>query len=108
MSTDLRLVYMTAGSTEEARLIGETLVAERLAACVNLVDGMTSIYRWEGEIQRETETVLIAKTTERQVMALTDRVKALHSYDCPCVLSLPIDSGNADFLKWISDQVKPN
>jgi len=106
MSTDLRLVYMTAGSAEEARLIGETLVAERLAACVNLIDGMTSLYRWEGEVRRETETVLIAKTTERLVIALTDRVKALHSYDCPCVLSLPIDSGNTEFLNWLSDQVK--
>ena len=108
MSTDLRLVYMTAGSAEEARLIGEALVAEQLAACVNLIDGMTSIYRWEGEVQRETETVLIAKTTERLVIALTDRVRALHSYDCPCVLSLPIDSGNTDFLNWMSDQVKSN
>ena len=106
MSSDLRLVYMTAGTMEEARLIGEALVAEQLAACVNLIDGMTSIYHWEGRVQRETETVLIAKTTERLVSALTDRVKALHSYDCPCVVSVPIDSGNAEFLNWISNQVK--
>jgi periplasmic divalent cation tolerance protein len=107
MSSDLRLVYMTAGTSKEARLIGEALVAEQLAACVNLIDGMNSIYRWEGEIQHETETVIIAKTNERLVSALTDRVKALHSYDCPCVVSVPIDSGNAEFLNWISNQVKP-
>ena len=108
MSTDSCLVYMTAGSAEEARLIAEALVAEQLVACVNLIDGMTSIYHWEGQVQRDTETVLIAKTTERLVMALTDRVRALHSYDCPCVVSLPIDSGNADFLNWITNQVKSN
>ena len=101
MSSDLRLVYITAGSMEEARLIGEALVAKQLAACVNLIDGMTSIYRWQGEIQRDTETVLIAKTTEHQIISLIDQVKALHSYECPCIVSLPIDSGNAEFLDWI-------
>ena len=107
MSTDSCLVYMTAGSAEEARLIGEALVAEQLAACVNLIDGMTSLYRWEGEIRHDTETVLIAKTTERLVVALTDRVKALHSYECPCIVALPIGGGSVDFLDWISNQVKP-
>lgn len=106
MSTDLRFVYMTAGSIEEARQIGETLVAEQLAACINLIDGMSSIYRWEGEIQHEKEAVIIAKTTERLVNSLTDRVKTLHNYDCPCVVSLSIDGGNSSFLDWISNQVK--
>ena len=107
MSTNLHLVYMTAGSTEEARLIGEVLVAEQLAACVNLIDGMTSIYLWEGQVRRDTETVIIAKTTEHLVMALTDRVKTLHSYECPCIVALPVDAGNVEFLGWISNQVKP-
>jgi len=107
MSTNLNLVYMTAGSTEEAHLIGEVLVAEQLAACVNLIDGMTSIYLWEGQVRRDTETVIIAKTTEHLVMALTDRVKTLHSYECPCIVALPVDAGNVEFLGWISNQVKP-
>ena len=106
MSSEFRLVYMTAGSMEEARRIGDTLVAERLAACCNLVPSVRSIYRWQGEVQRETEIVVIAKTSEGRVPALTERVRALHSYDCPCVVSLPIESGNPDFLSWISDQVK--
>ena len=106
MSSDLCLVYMTAGTIEEARLIGEALVAEQLAACVNLIDGMTSLYRWEGQVRRDSETVIIAKTTENLVIALTDRVKALHSYDCPCIVALPIDAGNVEFLDWISNQVK--
>lgn len=108
MSTDLCLVYMTASSAEEARKIGETLVEEQLAACVNLIDGMTSIYRWEEKLQHDTETVIIAKTTEGLVGALTDRVKALHSYDCPCVVSLPIDNGSNEFMNWILNSVKQN
>jgi len=106
MYTDLHLVYMTAGSTEEAHMIGEALVAEQLAACVNLIDGMTSIYRWEGQVRCDTETVIIAKTTQQQVMPLTARVKTLHSYECPCIVALPIDAGNVEFLSWISNQVK--
>ena len=106
MTTELRLVYMTAGSAEEARTIGEALVADELAACVNLIEGMSSIYRWQGEIQRDTETVIIAKTRVDRVSALTERVKALHSYDCPCVVSLPIEGGNGDFLAWIENQTK--
>jgi len=106
MPTEQRLVYMTAGSADEARAIGEALVAEQLAACVNLIEGMTSIYRWQGEVQRESETVLIAKTQQDRVAALTERVKALHSYDCPCVVSIPIEDGNPDFLAWIDEQVK--
>lgn len=106
MPTKQRLVYMTAGSADEARTIGETLVAEKLAACVNLIEGMTSIYRWQGKVQRESEIVMIAKTHENCVAALTERVKALHSYDCPCVVSIPIEGGNPDFLAWICEQVK--
>jgi len=97
---------MTASSAEEASLIGETLVEEQLAACVNLIDGMSSIYCWEGKLQRDTQTVIIAKTTVQLVGELTHRVKALHSYDCPCVVSLPIDNGSNEFMNWISSSVK--
>ncbi|MBT5048951.1 MAG: divalent-cation tolerance protein CutA [Rhodospirillaceae bacterium] len=106
MPQEQRLIYMTAGSADEASAIGEALVGEHLAACVNLIEGMRSIYRWQGQIQRDTETVIIAKTTEDRVAALTERVKALHSYDTPCIVVLPIEGGNAEFLKWISEQVK--
>lgn len=95
------LIYMTAGSHEEAARIGKTLVAERLAACVNLIDGMRSMYWWQGEVHEDGETVLIAKTRRALVDALTERVKSLHGYDCPCVVSLPIEGGNAEFLAWI-------
>lgn len=94
--------YMTAGSREEALRIGRALVEERLAACANLIEGMTSIYRWEGAIQEDAEVVLIAKTRPDLVTRLTERVKALHSYDCPCVIALPVDGGNQAFIDWIA------
>ena len=98
------LVYMTAGNRAEATRIGRVLVEENLAACANVIDGMTSVYRWQGEICEDAETVLIAKTTEALAVTLTERVKALHSYDCPCIVTLPLSGGNAAFLDWISEQ----
>ncbi len=95
------LIYMTASNDAEARTIARILVQERLAACVNILAGMRSVYRWEGEIQEESEIVLIAKTRRDRVPALTDRVTEIHSYDCPCVVAIPIDGGNPDFLDWI-------
>ena len=100
------LVYMTAGSAEEAGRIGSALVDERLAACVNVIEPMTAIYRWQGEVKRDTEAVFIAKTRRELVDALTERVKALHSYDCPCVVALPITGGNRLFLDWIDAETK--
>src|SRR5690625_5466282 len=88
MFFNLRLVYITTENKREARAIGRTLVEEKLAACINIVDGMESIYRWEGKIVEEQETILIAKTPYHNVRELTDRVKELHSYECPCVISL--------------------
>ena len=95
------LIYMTASNDAEARTIARILVQERLAACVNILAGMRSVYRWEGEIQEESEIVLIAKPRRDRVPALTDRVTEIHSYDCPCVVAIPIDGGNPDFLDWI-------
>ncbi len=99
-----RMVYVTVGSPEEARAIGRVLVDERLAACVNIFEFMTSLYRWEGDLCEDRETVLIAKTRADLVDALTKRVVSLHSYDCPCVAVLPVVGGNARFLAWIADE----
>ncbi len=100
-------IYMTAKDKAEARDIGRHLVESRLAACVNILDTMNSMYVWQGEFQDDTETVLIAKTTEDMVPELITAVKARHSYDCPCITALPIEGGNPDFLQWIVDQVGP-
>lgn len=106
MYNNLRLIYITTSDKEQARTIGKDLVENRLAACVNIIDGMRSIYRWKGELVEETETILIAKTHYSKVKKLTKRVKKLHSYECPCVISLTIteDEGNEDYLNWLLDE----
>lgn len=103
---DFVLAYVTAGSAAEARRIGRTLVTERLAACVNIIDGMQSIYHWQGAVCEEDEAVLIAKTRASLAEELTRRTKELHSYDCPCVVILPIAGGNAEFLAWLEEETK--
>ena len=95
------LVYMTAGKEREARTIARHLVENKLAACVNMIPGMQSIYTWEDQIQEDGEIVLIAKTTATQLPKLIEAVKKMHSYDCPCIVALPITAGNPAFLEWI-------
>ena len=102
-----RFIYVTAATPEQARQIGEALVEERLAACANILAPMASIYRWEGKIQRDTEAVLIAKTQAALVDKVIARVRALHSYTVPCVVSLAIEAGNPDFLDWIERETAP-
>ena len=101
----VNFIYMTAGSKSEAQKIGKALVDSRLAACVNILDNMESIYRWEEKLQVDSEVVLIAKTTETRVPRLIDKVKSLHSYDCPCIVSLPVLDGYPPFLDWIKSEV---
>ena len=101
---DVRLVYMTAGSREEARKVGRALLESNLAACVNIVDNMNSMYMWEGEMQDDQEVILIAKTVTRRIPALIEKINAVHSYDCPCALSIPVEDGNPEFLAWIRSE----
>jgi len=102
---EVRFVYMTAGSVDEARTIARDLVESKLAACVNMIDNMNSFYMWEGQLQDDREVVLIAKTTAGRLADLTARIKTIHSYDCPCVVSLPVEGGNRSFLDWIVGEV---
>lgn len=102
----VNFIYMTAGSREEARKIGKALVISRLAACVNILDNMNSLYMWQGKVQDDSEIVLIAKTTEDRVPQLIEKVKSLHSYECPCIVSIPVSGGNQAFLDWIAEEVK--
>ena len=95
-------VYITARDSEEAIGIGRDLVAKRLAACANVHASIVSIFRWKGDVQEDQESVLVAKTTDDKVEALTARVLEIHSYDCPCVVALPIASGHSEFLDWIT------
>jgi len=102
----INFIYMTAGSREEARRIGRELVTAGLAACVNILDNMNSFYLWQGELQDDTEVVMIAKTTENRVARLIEKVESLHSYDCPCIVCLPVTGGHQPFLDWIAREVK--
>ena len=104
--TKLRLVYVTTKDKAQARKIGRELVQARLAACVNILDNMNSMYWWQGKVQDDNEAVLIAKTKETLVPELTEKVKSLHSYSCPCIISLPILEGNKDYLDWLQKEAK--
>ena len=99
------LVYMTAKDKAQARDIGSFLVKSRLVACVNILDRMNALYFWQGEFQDDEEAVVIAKTTEAMADQVVDAVRKRHTYDCPCIVTLPITGGNPDFIQWIVDQV---
>ncbi len=101
-----RFIYITASNIEEAGRIGKELVELRLVACVNIIDKVRSLYWWEGEIQDDQEVIMIAKTRDDLVEQLINKVKSLHSYTCPCIISLPIMEGNQDFLRWIRDETQ--
>ena len=99
-------VYITCQDRAEAKKIGEALVKNCLAACVNILDNMESIYWWEGKVEEGKEAVLIAKTREDLVEQVFEKVKQLHSYDNPCIVSLPIEKGDPEYLKWLEKETK--
>jgi periplasmic divalent cation tolerance protein len=104
--TTVRAVLTTAPNAEEGSLIARALVEERLAACVNVIPGVRSIYRWEGGVQDDAEVVLIIKTQEDRCEALAARIKDLHPYDVPEVLVLPAVGGSAPYLGWVERETK--
>tara|TARA_B100000945_G_scaffold222501_1_gene179686 strand:- start:375 stop:725 length:351 start_codon:yes stop_codon:yes gene_type:complete len=103
-SEKLCLVYLTSGSLEEAKKIGKILVEQNLVACVNLLENMTSMYKWGDKLEENLEVVIIAKTRKSLMSKLIEIVNSLHSYDCACILELPIQGGNPDFLHWIESE----
>jgi periplasmic divalent cation tolerance protein len=105
--TNVRAVLSTAPTAEVGALIARALVEERLAACVNVIPGVRSIYRWEDEVQDDPEVVLIIKTRADRCEALAARIKDLHPYDVPEVLVLPAVGGSAPYLAWIETETKP-
>jgi periplasmic divalent cation tolerance protein len=100
------IVFVTCGSEEEAAKIANALVDERLAACVNIISPIRSIYRWEGKIWDEKEWLLVIKTQKRRFGELEKKVKSLHSYSVPEVIALPIVEGSASYLKWLLDMTE--
>ncbi len=100
-------VYITAANSTEAVHIGEALVKKKLAACVNIIPNIHSIYEWQGEIQKDQECILIAKSQKKIFAQLKAEVLTLHSYSCPCIVLLPLEDGHTDFLEWVVKQSSP-
>ena len=106
MGGDEIIVLITTSGSEEARKIGKTLVDEHIAACVNIVPEVRSLFFWEGKTQDERETLLICKTRMPRMEQLVTRVKLLHSYAVPEVIAIPIVAGSRDYLDWVRDVTK--
>jgi periplasmic divalent cation tolerance protein len=104
--SDLIVVFVTCGSEEEALKIANALIEEHLAACTNLVSPIRSIYRWEGKIWDEKECLLIIKTQKQRFEELEKKVKSLHSYSVPEIISLPIVEGSSSYLNWLVEMTK--
>jgi periplasmic divalent cation tolerance protein len=95
------VVFITAPNGDDAAKIARALVESRLAACVNIVKNVRSIYAWQGKVEDDSEFLLLAKTRRELFNELADRVKELHSYDVPEIIALPITHGSEDYLKWL-------
>jgi periplasmic divalent cation tolerance protein len=103
----LRAILVTTGSEEQAVTIARTLVSERLAACVNIVGPVRSIYRWRDTVEDNREYLLIIKTRATSYMKVETRVRELHAYDVPEVLALSVDRGSPPYIQWLLDSTRP-
>lgn len=101
------VVLMTAANGEEAVRLADLLIGAHLAACVQILPQMESVYRWQGKIERQPEILLLAKTTRSKFDELEREVRALHSYDTPEIIALPIVAGSAPYLEWLRASLKP-
>lgn len=103
--TDKQIVLCTAGSEDEARKIARSLVERQLAACVNIVSHVESVYRWQGKIESSHEWLLLIKTTAAQFPAIRAAIRELHSYELPECIALNIEQGSPEYLEWIGDSL---
>jgi len=100
------ITFTTCKDARQAKAIGRALVKEKLAACVNLVPGVTSIYTWEGRTEEASEVLLLIKSRSALSKKLVSRIRALHSYEVPEVVTLPITSGNPAYLRWVRESTR--
>jgi periplasmic divalent cation tolerance protein len=100
------VVLTTTETPQQAAQLAHLLVAAELAACAQILPPMTSIYRWQGNVEETTETLLLLKTTRAIYPALETAIKAHHSYQTPEIIALPVETGAADYLNWLADSVK--
>jgi periplasmic divalent cation tolerance protein len=103
--TEAITVYITAGSDEEAQRVAEALIEARLAACVNILGPIRSLFYWQG-VQQEQEVALIAKASRADFDAINAKVRQVHSYDCPCVVAWSIAEGDSAFFQWIGEETR--
>lgn len=103
--SDYLQVITTTASGDEARLIAEALVGERLAACVQVVGPVTSVYRWKGEVEKATEWLCLAKTERRLYPRVEAAIKKAHSYEMPEILAFDVAAGSEDYLAWLSGEL---
>ena len=103
--TDTVVVLCTCAKEEEALRIANALVGERLAACVNVLPGIQSIYRWQDNVETAKEILLIAKTTRERFVGMTNRITELHTYETPEVIAIPVVEGSDRYLSWLHQQV---
>lgn len=104
--TEFIVVYITVGAEEEAGRIARALVEERLAACVNIVRNVRSVYRWQGKVEDEAELLMIVKTRAEHFGRLEEAVKREHSYSVPEIIALPVVAGSGDYLSWLKEETK--
>lgn len=103
--SDHIVVLSTVGTAEDAERIARALVEQRLAACVNVVPGLVSVYRWKGKVERDDERLLVIKTRRERFSALREVLAALHPYEVPEILALPVEDGSPAYLEWLDESV---
>lgn len=103
--TEFKMAYITCSSEDEAYIIGRKLVEMKLAACVNIIPKITSIYEWEGKLCEDSEALLLAKTTASNMNSVIDEVKKLHSYDTPCIVFYDAAGGSDEYLGWVENMI---
>lgn len=103
--SEIFIVFCTCSDNAEANRVAQSLVEERLAACVSVLPGLTSIYRWQDKVERASEHLLLVKTTRERLSSLDSRIRELHSYELPEVIAVPVAAGSEKYLTWLREQV---
>lgn len=106
MTTNVRVVLVTVPNEEAAEKVAKTLVDERLAACVNILPGVRSVYRWQGKVEDERELLLMVKTAADRLPGLMERIKEVHPYSTPEILALPVDTGSQAYCDWVVEETR--
>ena len=106
--SDTIVIYITVPNVAEAQSLAQTLVSEKLVACVNIVSGIQSVYAWEGSVHTDAELLLICKSRTERFETLKSRVQSLHSYDVPEIISMPIINGSEPYLNWVREHSTPD